>query len=177
MALTVGTRLGTYDILALIGAGGMVEVRQARVTKLYLAVAATPDSPPFGLSTGVTTLLDAGTRGADGVLDAVAVARTAPNRMRVLLNLARTGIAFPPRPDVPNPGELLNWNNADAGALRAAIEAHRDIVVGVKVRVSRTVAAEHDLDAIVRAKTATAGLGLPLMVHIGDSVSPFAKIL
>ena len=35
MPLTVGSRLGHYDVTALIGAGGMGEVYHARDTKLH----------------------------------------------------------------------------------------------------------------------------------------------
>ena len=39
MALTAGTRLGPYEILGAIGAGGMGEVYQARDTRLDRSVA------------------------------------------------------------------------------------------------------------------------------------------
>ena len=39
MALSVGTRLGSYEVVALIGAGGMGEVYRARDTKLNRDVA------------------------------------------------------------------------------------------------------------------------------------------
>ena len=39
MALEVGTRLGHYDVTALLGEGGMGEVYQARDTKLDWDVA------------------------------------------------------------------------------------------------------------------------------------------
>ena len=39
MALNVGSRLGHYDVTALIGSGGMGEVYQARDTKLNRNVA------------------------------------------------------------------------------------------------------------------------------------------
>ena len=39
MSLVLGTRLGAYEVLALIGAGGMGEVYRARDTKLNRDVA------------------------------------------------------------------------------------------------------------------------------------------
>jgi len=134
-----------------------------------LHVHATEDIPAFALSTGVTTMLDAGTKGADGVADRVAMVKSAPNRVRVLLNLSRQGVT--------TPGELLNFDTADVDAAKRAIEPHRDVIVGVKARLSRSVAGDHDLDAVRRAKAVTAAFKLPLMVHIGDSASPLPKIL
>ena len=48
MALVVGTRLGSYDITARIGAGGMGEVYRARDTKLNrdVAIKVLPDASP-----------------------------------------------------------------------------------------------------------------------------------
>jgi dihydroorotase len=134
-----------------------------------LHVHATEDIPAFALSTGVTTMLDAGTRGADGVADRVDMVKGAPNRVRVLLNLSRQGVT--------TPGELLNFDTADVDAAKRAIEPHRDVIVGVKARLSRSVAGDHDLDAVRRAKAVTAAFKLPIMVHIGDSASPLPKIL
>src|SRR6185312_7961339 len=51
-----------------------------------------PGLPPSEvLSTGVTTMVDAGSTGADNVDGLIEIARTAPNRMRILLNIARLG--------------------------------------------------------------------------------------
>jgi dihydroorotase len=125
--------------------------------------------PAHCLSTGVTSLVDAGSRGADNVGELVAIAKAAPNRVRVLLNLGRTGLG--------GRGELLDFANADSAAARTAIDAHRDIVIGIKARLSRNVAGARDLDAIDRAHDVTVPLKLPLMVHVGQSASPMSAIL
>ena len=48
MSLVPGTRLGAYEVLALIGAGGMGEVYRARDTKLGRDVAIKVVSDGFG---------------------------------------------------------------------------------------------------------------------------------
>jgi dihydroorotase len=116
--------------------------------------------PAHCLSTGVTSLVDAGSRGADNVEELVGIAKAAPNRVRILLNLGRGGLG--------GRGELLDFANADAGSARKAIEAHRDVIIGIKARLSRGVVGERDLAAIDRAHEVTVPLGLPLMVHVGQ---------
>lgn len=128
------------------------------------------DMPPAHcLSTGVTAMTDAGSRGTDNVAELVHLAATAPNRMHVLLNLGRTGLG--------NVGELLDLANADVAAARRAVEAHPGVIVGIKARLSRNAAAEHDLEAIRRAHQITVPLKLTLMVHIGQTVSALPAIL
>ena len=126
-------------------------------------------APERMLSAGVTTVVDGGSRGADGIQDMVDVANKAPNRVRVLLNVSRLGN----KPE----GELLKFDTADAEAGRAAIRRHRNIIVGVKARLSRPVAGDRDLDAIRRAHEITRPFGIPLMVHIGDTRSRLPEIL
>jgi dihydroorotase len=132
---------------------------------------ADPGVPAFALATGVTTFVDAGSRGADNVDTAVAAAARAPNRVRILLNLSRLGV------DGGASAELLDWTNADVPAARRAMDRHRDVIVGVKARLSRSVAGPHDLDAIRLAHEITVPLKLPLMVHVGDTVSPLPAIV
>ena len=97
------------------------------------------------------------------------VATKAPNRVRVLINVSRLG-------NQPE-GELLKFETADAEAGRAAVRKHRDIIVGVKARLSRPLAGEHDLDGLRRAHEITRTFGIPVMIHIGDTRSPLPDIL
>jgi dihydroorotase len=127
------------------------------------------DVAPLTLSDGVTCWVDAGSNGADKIDESVANAKAAPNMGRVLVNIARTGIL----PD----GDLMDINRADVGAARAAIERNRDTIVGVKARLSFNVAGSNDLEAIRRCQAVTMPFNMPVMVHVGQNVSPMAKIL
>jgi dihydroorotase len=127
-------------------------------------------SPERILSSGVTTVVDGGSRGASNIEDMVDVAKKAPNRVRLLINVARTG-------NNTVEGELLKFENADAAAGRTAVRNHREIVVGVKARLSRPVVGNRDLDAIRRAHEITGPFDIPLMVHIGDTYSALPEIL
>jgi len=126
-------------------------------------------APERILAAGVTTVVDGGSRGADGIQDMIDVANKAPNRVRVLINVSRIGNTAE--------GELLKFETANAAAGLAAVRGHRNIIVGVKARLSRPLAGDHDLDAIRRAHEITRPFGIPLMVHIGDTRSPLPDIV
>ncbi len=128
------------------------------------------DGPPLCLQDGVTGWVDAGTGGADN-MDAVAeVARGAPQIGRCLVNIARTGV-------IATGGELHDINAANVALAQAAIARNRDIVVGVKARLSDNVAGANDLEALRRAQEAAAPFNLPVMIHIGQNHTPLRAIL
>lgn len=127
------------------------------------------DGPRAILRDGVTGWIDAGSQGADRVADVVAVARSAPQPGRVLINIGRAGI-------VPA-GDTLDVANADAAAAREAIGRHRDFIVGIKARLSDTVAGSNDYEVLRRAQEVATAFGLPVMIHMGQSLSPLPKLL
>lgn len=127
-------------------------------------------TPTQCLSAGVTSLVDGGSRGAQNVDELLKIAQSAPNRVRVLLNISGRGLA-------DGATELLDIEKADAAAARRAVERSREWIVGIKARLSRSVAAEHDLEAVRRARQVADPLKIPIMVHIGDTVSPLPEIL
>lgn len=129
-------------------------------------------TPAWCLNTGVTAMADGGTYGADNVETGLALARAAKNRVRLLVNLGRTGLN-----GLGAVGELLDLANADVAAARRAVEAHRDVVAGIKIRLSKNAAGANDVEAVRRARQITAPLGLTVMAHIGQSVSPLPEIL
>ena len=128
------------------------------------------------LSTGVTSIVDAGSRGADNIGQIIEIARSAPNRMRILINISRLGNN--PNPDPARRGEFLDGVElADVAKARTAIEQNRQWIVGMKARLSRNIAANHDLEVLRLAVEAATPSGIPIMIHIGDTASPLPEIL
>jgi dihydroorotase len=123
--------------------------------------------PGMLLRDGVTGWIDAGSAGADGIDPVVAVARASQQPGRVLVNIGRGGIL----PD----GDTKDLALADVGAARAAIERHRDYVVGVKARLTESVTGPTDVEVLKR--TVAAAGDLPVMIHMGQSASSLRSLL
>jgi dihydroorotase len=117
------------------------------------------DGPPMMLEDGVTGWIDAGSQGADRIADPVAIAKASPQPGRVLINIGRAGIL----PD-------------DVAAAKAAIAANRDLVVGVKARLSRDVAGANDIEVLRRSQEVASAFGLPVMIHMGQTMSPIPAL-
>ncbi len=175
----VGVRNGRIETLKVnLSPADAVEVLDATgriVTPGLVDIHAHPrpgELPPERcLAAGVTTVVDAGSRGANGIQDMIDVSNKAPNRVRVLINVSRLGNV------TEGPGELTDLKNVDVEAAREAVRAHRDVIVGVKARLSRTIAGDHDLEGLRLAQEITRPFGIPVMIHIGDTVSPLPAIL
>ena len=127
------------------------------------------DGPALCLADGVTGLIDAGSQGADRIGEAIEVARSAPQQCRVLINIGRAGI-------LPE-GDTMDLNRADVGLAREAIRRNRDMIAGVKARLSRDVAGANDFEVLRRAQEVASSFQLPVMIHMGQTVSPLPKLL
>jgi dihydroorotase len=144
-------------------------IARHRDVDIHTHAARSKEGPPLALQDGVTGWVDAGSAGADNIDEMAAVARGAPQIGRLLVNIARTGVA-------PG-GELMDLTRANVGLARGAIARHRDVVVGVKARLSANVAGANDLEALRRAQEAAAPFNLPVMIHVGQNYSPMRAIL
>lgn len=128
----------------------------------------TKDGPALCLADGVTGLIDAGSQGADHIDENIAIARSAPQPCRLLINIGRAGI-------LPE-GDTMDLNRADVAAAKAAIERNRDMIVGVKARLSRDVCANNDYEVLRRAQEVASSAHLPVMIHMGQTMSPLDKL-
>ena len=157
---TAADAVNTFDATGKLVVPGLIDIHTHVRSK---------EMPSLCLADGVTSLVDAGSKGADNVDDVVSAAKSAPNRVRILLNVAKTGNLAD--------GELLDISRVDVAAARKAIDRHRDYIVGVKARLSRSLAGTNDLEALRRAQAIVEPSRLRVMIHIGDTASPLPAIL
>ncbi len=127
---------------------------------------------PHCLGTGTTTVVDAGSAGAHTfgafrryVID-VSATRIVP-----FLNISATGMVS------PTVGELEEVRHIDRAAALRTIEAHRDLIRGIKVRLSRDLVGANARVALRTAVEAGEAARLPIMVHVGDTPITLAEIL
>ena len=121
---------------------------------------------PTCLARGATTVVDAGSAGADTfpgfrkyVID------VSDTRILAQLNISSQGML------TQEIGELENPDYADVGKACRMIEQHRDIILGVKVRLTREsiVGKRARMLPLHRAREAADAAGLPIMVHPQDA--------
>jgi dihydroorotase len=136
---------------------------------IHTHAARNAEGPGMMLEDGVTGFIDAGSAGAAGIDAVVGVVKAAPQPGRVLLNVGRSGI-------LPE-GDTKDLSLADVGAARAAIDKHRDYVVGVKARLTESVTGATDADVLARSIEVAAPFGLPVMIHMGQSASSLVKLV
>ncbi len=116
----------------------------------------------IGVQTGVTTVVDAGSTGADDVDDFYRLTRAASTQVCALLNIARTGIV--------TQNELADMQQIDNASVRDAVQRLPGFIIGIKARMSSSVVGANGIQPLIRAKEIQQeNGGLPLMVHIGNN--------
>ena len=122
------------------------------------------EADPTCLGRGVTTVVDAGSSGANTFPGFRRhVVEASRGRVLAYLNISATGQID------PFLGELHDLRFADPERAAAVARAHPDVVVGFKVRISEMLAGPNGLAGLDRALEAGRATGLPVMVHIGGT--------
>ena len=123
------------------------------------------DPDIFGVGSGVTTVVDAGSAGHT-LLNVFRNYVTASAKTRVLnyINLSTLG-------GVSGPGYsiLADPRLIDEAKIEQAVEANRDIIVGIKIMATGGTLGAQGLKPLERARKLGDTLKLPLLVHIGES--------
>uniref|UniRef100_UPI00403FA006 amidohydrolase/deacetylase family metallohydrolase n=1 Tax=Paenibacillus sp. FSL K6-1096 TaxID=2921460 RepID=UPI00403FA006 len=154
------------DCAGLYGSSGWID----------LHVHAVPELDPYGdeideigVKQGVTTLVDAGSCGADRIGAFYRASLEADTRVFALLNISRIGLA---RTD-----ELSQLEWIDRARAVEAAAAYPEFIVGLKARISQSVVKDSGIEPLKLARALSEELKLPLMVHIGSAPPAVTEVL
>ena len=109
---------------------------------------------------GTTTWVDAGSTGAYNFESFRRAIRHSLVGLWAFLNISPVGL-------VAETGEGRDLQRCDPALCAATIEAHREVLVGVKCRLDRFAAGEQGIELLHRALVAARAAAVPVMVHIG----------
>jgi len=159
----------TFDATGLLVVPGLIDLH----VHVYWGGADLAVEPgPHDLARGVTTMVDAGSSGANNFpAFRRYLMEPFPGTILAFLNIAVMGQAD------PDLGELHDIRYAKVDRAIEVARANPDLVVGLKVRVSEQLAGRNGVEAVRLAREAGTALGRPVMVHIGGSSAPIEDIL
>jgi dihydroorotase len=127
----------------------------------------------IGPRSGVGLLVDCGSAGEanfaglrEFIID------PAPFPILAFLNISLIGLVAANRVS-----ELIAAPVLDPDRSAKCVEAHRDLIRGIKVRASSQVVHEWGIAPVRVAKQVAAAVGLPLVVHIGEAPPTLGEIL
>jgi dihydroorotase len=150
------------DVKGLLVMPGLIDVH-LHLMKGLGAFGVDPDI--FGVGSGVTTVVDAGSAG-HSLLSVFRdyVTNNAKTRVLNYINLSTLG-------GVAGPGFsiLADPRLIDEDKIEKAVEAHRDVIVGIKIMATGGALGGQGLKPLERARKLGDRLKLPLLVHIGES--------
>ncbi|MCD7034556.1 amidohydrolase/deacetylase family metallohydrolase [Metabacillus sp. GX 13764] len=141
-----------------------------------LHVHAFPEFEPYGdeadeigYKTGVTTIVDAGSTGADRLADLIDMNQKAKTNVLAFLNISRIGLQ---RID-----ELSDLSLLDGEKLKKCVAEFGEHIVGLKARISKSVVGGNGIQPLKKARQFSNETGLPLMVHIGSGPPHINEVL
>lgn len=124
----------------------------------------------IGITKGVTTVIDAGTTGAENISRFYEHAQQAKTNVYALLNISKWGII--------KQDELADLTKIQSDLVKEKLLELPDFIVGIKARMSKTVVGENGIIPLQMAKKIQReNQNLPLMVHIGSAPPYLSEIL
>lgn len=127
------------------------------------------DPDAIGYMSGVTTVVDAGTAGYDDIAEFYKGSLKSKTNVFSLLNISKIGLL--------KQDELSNIDNVDVEFIKQAVEDYKEFIVGLKIRLSRTVVGETNIEGLNIGKKVAKQLNLPVMIHIGSEPPLLSDIL
>jgi dihydroorotase len=162
--LTGGART-VVDVAGLLVTPGLVDLH-THVGPGYWGIE--PD--PVAWCSGVTTWVDAGSAGAYTLGGLRRVAAGTDVRVPALLNISAVGLAG-------RTGESRDLDNCDTALAIDTVQANRDLIRGIKVRIDRETVGGNGVEPLRRGLAAAGACGIPVMVHIGTAPPALDEVL
>ncbi|OCG11672.1 dihydroorotase [Gilliamella sp. App6-5] len=120
------------------------------------------DEPDLiGVKAGVTVVVDAGSVGAIDADEFYQLAQQANTHVYSFLNISKIGLL--------RQNELADIQNIDVPLFDTTLAKYPDFIIGIKVRMSRSVVGDNGIEPLVKAKEIQKKSGLPLMIHVGNN--------
>ena len=125
---------------------------------------------PIAWRSGVTTWVDAGSAGAYTLAGLRRVVAATQVRVPALLNISAVGLAG-------RTGESRDLETCDTALAIDTVQAHRDLVRGIKVRIDIETVGDNGVAPLRRGLAAAEACGIPVMVHIGTAPPALDEVL
>ncbi len=171
--LDSGRNTDVRDVSGLVVTPGLIDMH----THVYWGGTSLGiDAEDFCRSSGVTTAIDTGSAGPGNfagfrkhVIEASAV------RILAYLHISHAGIyGFD---DGVNVGESENLNLMNPAAAIEVVEANRDVIVGMKVRVGKHASGDQGVAPLDIALQVAEHAGIPLMAHIDEPPPSYEDVV
>lgn len=120
------------------------------------------DEPDLiGVKAGVTTVVDAGSVGALDIDEFYDLAMQAKTHVYSFLNISKIGLI--------RQNELADMQDVDVALFDKSLAKYPHFIIGIKVRMSRSVVGDNGVLPLIKAKEMQKKTGLPLMIHVGNN--------
>ncbi|MDT2604886.1 amidohydrolase/deacetylase family metallohydrolase [Enterococcus dongliensis] len=124
----------------------------------------------IGVTKGVTTVIDAGTTGAENIGDFYELTKKVKTNVYALINISKWGIV--------EQDELADLTKIQADLVHDRLAQLPQFIVGIKARMSKTVVGENGITPLELAKNIQReNDDLPLMIHIGSAPPELQEVL
>lgn len=122
-----------------------------------------------GYLTGVTTVIDAGSTGADSIEEFYNISKNSKTRVKAFLNISKIGLS--------KMDELSNIGNIDFSLIEEKLKLYPEFIVGLKVRMSKSIVKDNGISPLKLALEYNKNKNLKIMVHIGNGPPKIEDIL
>lgn len=171
--LEAGSDTDIRDVSGLIVSPGLIDLH----THVYWGgTSISIDAEDFCRKSGVTTAVDTGSAGA-GNFAGFRKHVIEPSEVRILvyLHVSFAGIfAFSPTIMV---GESKNIDLMAPREAAEVVEANRDVIIGIKVRLGRHASGDQGMNPFGYALQVAEETGLPMMVHIDEPPPTYEELV